>query len=111
MPRWLVIAVVLGVAGYVAWVLWPRSQATTPVPAPAAVTIQEASPAQTTTTRPMSELAPEEIRPEMVSYMTQQNGRWVLSFQDGSKREVYPFEINQLPDQLQFQMGYKRGGS
>ncbi len=59
----------------------------------------------------MSELAPEEIRPEMVSYVTQQNGRWVLSFQDGSKREVYPFEINQLPEQLQFQMRYKRGGS
>lgn len=111
MPRWLIAVVLLGIGGYLIWMLWPRSQATRPVSAPAAVTIQEASPVQTTAGKPMSSLALEEIRPEMVSYMTQQNGRWVLHFQDGSKREVYPFEINQLPEQLKFQMGYQRGGS
>lgn len=111
MSRKLVFAIVLAIGAYLAWALWPRNQATAPVPTPAAVTIQEASPAQTATAGSMSNLALEEIRPEMVSFITQQNSRWVLSFLDGSKREVYPFEINQLPEQLRFQMNYKRGGS
>ncbi len=111
MPRWLVIAVVLGMGGLLVWMLWPRSRATVPAPVPGDVTVLEATPSHTTAAKPMSEFTLEEIRPGMVSYVTQQNGRWVLVFQDGSKREVFPFEINQLPDQLQFQMGYKRGGS
>lgn len=110
MPRWLIAAavVVLGLAGYL---LWPKRQATGPVAAPQGVTIQEATPVQTTSATPMQRLPLEEIRPEMVSYITQQNGRWVLVFLDGSRREVYPFEINLLPEQLRFQMGYERGGS
>lgn len=107
----IIFALALGVGVYLVWMLWPRNQATAPTPKPAVVTIQEASPAQPGAARPMSSLALEEIRPEMVSFITQQNGRWVLNFQDGSKREVYPFEINQLPEQLQLQMNYKRGGS
>lgn len=107
----IILVLALAVGLYLVWMLWPRSQSTAPAPKPAVVTIQEASPAQSGAARPMGSLALEEIRPEMVSFITQQNGRWVLNFQDGSKREVYPFEINQLPEQLQFQMNYERGGS
>lgn len=99
---------VLGLAGYL---LWPKRQATGPIATPQGVTIQEATPVQTTSATPMQRLALEEIRPEMVSYITQQNGRWILVFLDGTRREVYPFEINLLPEQLRFQMGYERGGS
>lgn len=109
--RWLIIALALGIVGFLAWMLWPRSQTSASAPTPAAVTIQAASPAQTAAAQPMSTLMLEEIRSDMVSYFTEQNGRWVLTFLDGSKREVYPFEINQLPEQLQLQMRYKRGGS
>lgn len=109
MSRWLIAAVaVLGLAGYL---LWPKRQATGPIATPQGVTIQEATPVQTTSATPMQRLALEEIRPEMVSYITQQNGRWILVFLDGTRREVYPFEINLLPEQLRFQMGYERGGS
>ncbi|GIW36599.1 MAG: hypothetical protein KatS3mg073_0744 [Meiothermus sp.] len=107
----VIFALALAIGIYLVWTLWPRSQSSTPVAAPAAVTIQEASPAQSASAEPMNRLALEEIRPEMVSFISQQNGRWVLNFQDGSKREVYPFEIELLPEQLQFQMNYKRGGS
>lgn len=109
MSRLLIAAVaVLGLAGYL---LWPKRQATGPIATPQGVTIQEATPVQTTSATPMQRLALEEIRPEMVSYITQQNGRWILVFLDGTRREVYPFEINLLPEQLRFQMGYERGGS
>ncbi len=111
MSRWLIIFVSLLVVGLVSWLLWPRSQAVRPVQAPAVVTIQEATPAQTGAAQPMRGLALEEIRPEMVSFISQQNGRWVLNFQDGSKRELYPFEVEQLPEQLKLQMTYVRGGS
>lgn len=107
----IILVLALAVGLYLVWMLWPRGQSTAPAPKPAVVTIQEASPAQSGAARPMGSLPLEEIRPEMVSFITQQNGRWVLNFQDGSKREVYPFEINQLPEQLQFQMNYERGGS
>jgi hypothetical protein len=111
MSRWLMAVVLLAIAGCLAWMLWPRRLAAVPVSNPAVVTIQEATPAQSASAKYMSGLALEDIRPEMVNLITQENGRWVLIFQDGSKREVYPFEIGQLPEQLRFQMEYKRGGS
>lgn len=111
MNRWLIVTLALGIVGFLTWMLWPRSQTSASAPTSAAVTIQAASPAQAATAQPMSTLMLEEIRSDMVSYFTEQNGRWVLTFLDGSKREVYPFEIDQLPEQLQLQMRYKRGGS
>lgn len=111
MQRWIWIVLLIA-ATLLVWRLWPASkvQPTPATPAPD-VTIRQTTPAETTPQVTMNQQPLEQLRPEVVSYISQRNGRWVLHFLDGSSRELYPFEVEQLPEQLRWQMEYRRGGS
>lgn len=111
MQRWIWMVLLIA-AALLVWRLWPRPaplpNTTTPAPG---VAIRQTTPADTIPRASMSQQPLEEVRPEVVSYVSQRNGRWVLHFLDGSSRELYPFELEQLPEQLRWQLEYRRGGS
>ncbi len=114
-----VIVVLVGLGLLVALLLWglgPKRQASVQAPPseppPGTVVLREAAPAQAAQPEApaLARLPLEALQPDMVSYATRQGNRWVLHMVDGSQREVYPFEVAYLPEELRLRLEYEREG-
>ncbi|RDI95051.1 hypothetical protein DV704_09330 [Meiothermus sp. QL-1] len=108
MERWLVVLAVLLLG--VLWWLRPREEASAVTSqARPAVLVEDEDPSSSVPSR-LAEQSLERIAPSTVDYVTRRDGRWVLRFVDGSEREVYPFEVGYLPEEIRLRMDYRRGG-
>ncbi|MCS7059504.1 MAG: hypothetical protein NZ849_04115 [Meiothermus sp.] len=91
--------------------LWrrPAPEARPPEARPAVV-VQTDTQGQAAPARPLAEEPLERLNPSTVDYTSREGGRYTLHFVDGSRREVYPFELPYLPEGIRYRLQYTRGG-